>query len=318
MPKTRIRGSVTTLAVLLVAMTALAGAQFPTPQALAQETALRVNVAIWISDQGTAELCVDLRDRAMRETRQCPERRQLTIARAPEGRWLRSGDLQIGPEVSIYARANLSEGRLRYGLGVRTEGVARGLRAADWSIDLDTTAVNQWITSSMVTVRLPAAPHPELWPPESGIVPGAHRLEEGKPAPDFLLPALGEDEDTLVSLSSARSGGERLTLIVFWSSWAPFVDETLSVLAELAAREDDVFVIGVNVYEVEQDTAEDFIERHGTLLLHLVDESGSVARHYRVDGLPEIFVIDAEGVYRGVIRGAAPLTRILGVITGVE
>ena len=53
-------------------------------------------------------------------------------------------------------------------------------------------------------------------------------------------------------------------------------------------------------------------------LLHLSDVDGSVARHYRVDGLPELFLLDSRGVYRGVIRGAAPLAEILAAIRAIE
>lgn len=306
------------IVLLIGATAALVGSLASLAQAQAQEASLRVNVAIWVSDQGTAEFCVDLHDPAAGSTRQCPERHRLTFAQAPQGRWLRSNDLAIAPEVSIYARANLSGSQLRYGLGVRVEGVARGLRARDWVFDLNTAGTNRWITSSIVGLSLPVAPHPELWPLASGMVPGAHRLEVGEPAPDFLLPVLGGSDESLVSLSSVREGADRLTLIMFWASWAPFVDETLSVLAELDEREDDVLIIGVNVYETEAGAAENFVQRTGSNLLHLVDSSGAVAQHYRVDGLPELYVIDSDGVYVGVIRGAAPLAQILNVVGVAE
>ena len=34
--------------------------------------------------------------------------------------------------------------------------------------------------------------------------------------------------------------------------------------------------------------------------------------------LPEIFLLDANGVYRAVIRGAAPLDEILAVLSIIE
>ncbi|MYB20940.1 MAG: TlpA family protein disulfide reductase [Chloroflexi bacterium] len=306
------------IALLIGISAALFGALVPLAPARGQETSLRVNVAIWVSDQGTAEFCVELHDTTAGSTRQCPDRRRLTLSQAPQGRWLRSNDLSIAPEVSIYARANLSGSQLRYGLGVRVEGIARGLRAHDWVVNLETAEPNRWITSSTIRLSLPVAPHPELWPPVSGMVPGAHRLEVGEPAPDFLLPALGDSDESLVSLSSVREDADQLTLIMFWASWAPFVDETLSVLAELAEREDDVLIIGVNVYETEAGAAEDFVHRTGSNLLHLVDSNGAVAQHYRVDGLPELYVIDSDGIYVGVIRGAAPLAQILNVVGVAE
>lgn len=306
------------LGISLLAFAAIAGLLTSADSALAQSSSLRVNVAIWVSAEGQAELCVDLRDARAGQTRQCPDRRRFTFARAPEGRWLRSAALHIAPEVSIYARARRSGSLLDFGLGVTIEGETRGLRSQTWQLEWDAIQPNRWVTSSTLPLRLPVAPHPELWPVHTGMVAGAHRLEVGRSAPGFLLPVLNSPSDTLVSLSRARSGGAELTLIVFWSSWAPFVGETLDVLSDLAAGRDDVLVIGINVYEVDEGAGEAFARNYGTDLLHLVDTTGEVAQHYRVDGVPELFVLDERGVYRGVIRGAAPLTQILSALTTVE
>lgn len=306
------------LGILLLALAAIFGALTSTDSAAAQSSTLRVNMAIRVSAEGHAELCVDLSDARAGQTRQCPDRRRFTFARAPEGRWLRSAALHIAPEVSIYARARRSGDLLDFGLGVTIEGETRGLRSQTWQLEWDAIQPNRWVTSSTLPLRLPVSPHPELWPAQSGVVAGAHRLEVGKPAPEFLLPVLGGPSDTVVSLSRARSGDEQLTLIVFWSSWAPFVGETLNVLSDLAARQGDILVIGVNVYEVDAGAGAAFASNYGADLLHLVDMSGQVAQHYRVDGVPELFVIDEHGIYRGVIRGAAPLTQILSALTTVE
>lgn len=306
------------LGIALIALAAIVGALMSADSAQAQSPSLQVNMAIWISAEGHAELCVELRDSRAGQTRQCPDRRRFTFARAPEGRWLRSAALHIAPEVSIYARARRSGNLLHYGLGVTIEGETRALSSRTWRLDWNAATPDRWVTSPALTLHLPVAPHPELWPVHSGISAGAHRLEVGESAPGFLLPALGGPSDTLVSLDGARSSRERLTLIVFWSSWAPFVGETLDVLSDLAARHDSILVIGVNVYEVDDDAGEAFARNHGTDLLQLVDTTGEVAQHYRVDGLPELFVIDEYGIYRGVIRGAAPLTQILHALATME
>ena len=283
-----------------------------------QESSLRANIAAWRSEDGVLEFCVDFRDNVAGETRQCPDLRRLTLSRAPQNRWLRSRAIDVAPEVSVWVRIRRVGNQLDLGLGVSNEGRARGLRASSWMLHLETLPTARWVQTSTVTLRLPAAPHPELWPPVLGIVAGAARLEMGKVAPQFKLPVLNSEDDAVLSLSDIRTGDEKLTLIVFWASWAPFVGETLAVLGDLAAREDKVLVLGINVYEVSDGAAEEFVENYGTDLLHLVDTDGSVAQHYRVDGVPELFVIDSDGIYRGVIRGAAPLTEILSAIYGVE
>ncbi len=284
----------------------------------AQRSSLLANVTTLKSETGVLELCLELSSRGAAETTLCPERRLLRFERAPEARWLRTRALDIAPEVAVWIRARRLGSTLQLGLGVAIEGVARGVRASSWMLDWNAASVAEWERTTSVTLNLPMAPHPELWPPAAGMVAGAHRLETGKPAPEFSLPVLGGEADTLITLSQARQAGQQLTLIVFWASWAPYVGQTLSVLGDLAAREDDVLVIGINVYEGSDGAGASFSRTYGSDLLHLVDADGTVAQHYRVDGLPELFVIDSDGIYRGVIRGAAPLTEILTAIYGVE
>lgn len=317
MPRTqrpRWISAITLLGVLAVLVVAV----HPGSEASAQNRSLRVNLHVLRTANGAAEFCINLRDRAAGDTRQCPGSRRLTVARAPEQRWVRSQSIFIAPEVSVWVRARRVGTRIDFGLGLSIEGVARGLRANDWTSEWNALPLDAWLLTSFLPLRLPVAPHPELWPPEAGLAAGARRLEVGKAAPEFSLPALGDASSKLVSLAAARSEGETLTLIVFWSSWAPFVGETLTVLGDLDARHNDIAVIGVNVYEVTADAGVDFAQTYGVDLLHLVDPSGSVAQHYRVDGLPELFVLDGDGVYRGVIRGAAPMAEILFAIYGVE
>ncbi|MDE2746558.1 MAG: TlpA disulfide reductase family protein [Chloroflexota bacterium] len=284
----------------------------------AQNASLSVSLATWKSTAGTIELCIDLRDAAVGETRQCPQRRLLTFTRTGENRWLRSRSIAVAPEVELWVRARRVGQRLDLGLGVSIEGARRGLRARSWSLDWPATPVDQWQETSAISLQLPVAPHHELWDAPPGIAVGARRLQMGTAAPEFRLPELGGENDTLRSLSSTRSAGHRITVIVFWASWAPFVGETLTVLSNLAEHEEDVFVLGVNVYEVREGAGQVFAQEHANNLLHLSDVDGSVARHYRVDGLPELFLLDARGVYRGVVRGAAPLAEILAAIQGIE
>ncbi len=308
-------------ATALLALAAVVGALallLSHSTASAQRSSLAANVTTLKSESGIVELCLELRHQSAGDTRQCPERRLLRFASAPEGRWLRSSSLDIAPEVAVWIRARRLGGTLELGLGVAIEGAARGVRASSWSLHWDSAATGVWERTTSITLKLPVGPHPELWPLQPGMAIGVHRLEVGKPAPQFSLPVLGDPANRLITLSQARAGREQLTLIVFWASWAPFVGETLSVLGDLAAREDDVLVIGVNVYEIAEGAGESFVTNYGSDLLHLADTAGHVARHYRVDGVPELFVIDSDGVYRGVIRGAAPLTEILSAIYGVE
>ena len=313
------------LVLPLIIAAAMLAAISPAESVNAQERSLRVNMAIWIPDASNAELCIDLRDSLDRQTRRCPDANRLNVPRAPEGRWLRSADLQIAPEVAIYARARRSGELVDFGLGVVIEGEARGIRGRTWRLEWGAAAPNRWTLSSTITLRLPVAPFPELWSLSSGIAAGAPRLELGRAAPDFALPALTPDSDadtssgdSLIPLFGVRADGEQITVIVFWSSWAPRAGETLRTVSDLAARDGDLRALGVNVYEIEEGAGQAFAREHGGGILHLADATGEVARHYRVDGVPELFVLDADGVYRGVVRGAAPLSRILALIAAAR
>ncbi len=315
----RWRMAASSVLLAISAAACLLTAAFVLPSsASAQDASLRVSVAAWKMDTGVFELCFDLHDTATGTTRLCPDLRVLNVAAATEHRWFRSRGLDIAPEVSVWVRARRVGERLDFGLGVREDGRSRGVRARSWSVDWQQQAVNRWLRTSSVALTLQASPYPRLWVTEAGLVNGAQRLEVDQLAPEFVLPRLGRDPESLISLSEAREGSEPFTLLMFWSSWAPYAVETLTELQEIAAQSAEVRAVTVNVYEVGDGAAEQFVREHGLRMLHLVDEDGAVARHYRVDGVPELYVIDWRGVYRGVIRGAAPLQAILASDYGVE
>jgi cytochrome c biogenesis protein CcmG/thiol:disulfide interchange protein DsbE len=76
------------------------------------------------------------------------------------------------------------------------------------------------------------------------------------------------------------------------------------------AREHDILVVGLN-YKDETRDALLWLERFGDpYLMSLVDKEGQVGIDYGVYGVPESFVIDAEGVIRRKVIG--PVTRNSG------
>ena len=72
----------------------------------------------------------------------------------------------------------------------------------------------------------------------------------------------------------------------------------LSLLAlPLAAQDnlgDDVVLVGMDIWDAEGD-AREFLEQYGVTYAVGHDSSGEVAIDYGVSGVPETFVIDAEG-----------------------
>ena len=284
-----------TLVALAAIGFVLVGAALPRSPANAQDPSLRVGVATWKTSDGIIELCIDLRDDARGDARICPDLRELNVAAVSEHRWFRSRAVEIGPGASLWVRARRIGDRLDFGLGIRSDGRSRGLRAATWSFDWRQRLANRWQRSSSIVLPLSVAPYSRLFATSAGMLSDAPQLELGQPAPEFALPLLGGEPETLISLFDARSGGARHTLLVFWASWAPHADETLAMLSELESKSADVRVVAINVYEPSQRDAQQSARDHGARILHLIDETGSVARHYRVDGLPEIYVLDRSG-----------------------
>ena len=295
------------LAVLAAAAPA-AGAQTP------DGSAVEVRAVVRLQAGDVAELCLDLRDPAQGEMRLCPNRRFLNVANARDGQWLRSHSVSIEPEMSLWVRARRDGGLLDLGIGTTLEGESRGLRRSTWRWNWSEAVTDRWTRTSAVELELLAPTHPELWEPSPGIALNTQRLQINQPAPNFSLLPLDGSSDDLVSLNAARSRADGATLIVFWSSWAPYATDTLSVLTGLTSTDPDILVIGVNVYDSSANTARRMASAYGSGLLHLVDHEGVVAEHYRIDGVPEIFVLDEDGVYREVIRGSAPITEIRAAI----
>ena len=295
-------------AITLIALTALG--DWPDASAQPDDRSLTTQVAARRGTDGTIEFCVDLG--AARE-RVCPQRRRLTFANAPDGTWLTSEWFFIAPETSLRIRARRLGERLEFGLQLNADGTRETLLPRRRFLTWQRTPIGQWQRSSTVALRLPAPPHWEL--NGGGVALWAARLTLDRPAPEFRLPSFN-DRGRLVALSELRAPG-RATIIAFWASWAPYAEETLSTLESLASQR-RLTLIAINVYETPREAEAALRDRPATATIHLHDASGDVARHYRVDGLPEIFLLDANGIYRAVIRGAAPLDEITAALDALE
>ena len=106
----------------------------------------------------------------------------------------------------------------------------------------------------------------------------------------------------VVSLSEYRG---RPVLVNFWASWCFECIEEHRVLVEAKERYGGRFAIVGVLY---QDTVEDarrFLARYGDGgWPNLVDDSSSAAIDFGVSGVPESFLIDAQGIVRFAQRGA--------------
>jgi peroxiredoxin len=113
-----------------------------------------------------------------------------------------------------------------------------------------------------------------------------------------------------------------VVLVNFWATWCPpCLAEIPDIEAAYRERAADGFVVlGVNGQE-PRETVQPFVEAQGITYPILLDEQGTVAREYRVIGMPMSLLVDREGVIQARHVGylsAAQLDRLLADIDSQE
>ncbi len=121
-----------------------------------------------------------------------------------------------------------------------------------------------------------------------------------RPAPAFTLTTFDSKE---MSLESLRG---KVVVINFWASWCPPCKDEAPVLERgwRKYQDEGVVVLGVDTWDDEGD-ARAFLEEHGITYPNGTSEE-PLATEYGIMGLPETFVIDAEGVV--IRRWIGPVT----------
>lgn len=114
-----------------------------------------------------------------------------------------------------------------------------------------------------------------------------------KPAPDFRGVVLGDPQRQL-ALSDMKG---RAWLLNVWASWCGACRDEHPVLLDFARR-GGVPLIGLN-YKDQPDDARAWLRQFGNPYADSVtDPQGRIGLDYGVYGVPETFVIDAQGVIR--------------------
>ena len=124
----------------------------------------------------------------------------------------------------------------------------------------------------------------------------------GKPVPEFILPAQAPDGAGF-GVADIRAAG-RPMLVNFFASWCvPCVIEHPQLMA--LSRE-GLPIWGI-AYKDRSEAAAGFLERRGNPFERVArDAPGQVAIDWGVYGVPESYLIDAQGLIRW--RYAGPLT----------
>ncbi|SDY82597.1 cytochrome c biogenesis protein CcmG, thiol:disulfide interchange protein DsbE [Citreimonas salinaria] len=112
----------------------------------------------------------------------------------------------------------------------------------------------------------------------------------GRAVPEFDLPPIEGRDD---GLSSAGLQGE-VSIVNVWASWCVPCRVEMPLLVELAAQ-GTVPIHGIN-YKDAPDAALAFLDETGDPYTRIgADRSGRTSIDWGVYGLPETFVIDAQG-----------------------
>jgi cytochrome c biogenesis protein CcmG, thiol:disulfide interchange protein DsbE len=132
-------------------------------------------------------------------------------------------------------------------------------------------------------------------------VGGAIVLNNPKPVDDFVLTPLDGGEP--VSLSDYRG---KTVVINFWATWCqPCIREIPILMQANRQLGDDVVLIGLNTLD-DKDAAVAMMAEFGMNYPNLNDNDrtdGSVAVEFGVVGVPETYIINAEGELVAFRRG---------------
>ena len=123
-----------------------------------------------------------------------------------------------------------------------------------------------------------------------------------KPAPSFELPRLLAQGEVL----APRQLAGRVWLLNVWASWCVSCRAEHELLKEIA-RDRQVEIVGLN-YKDKRVDARAWLDQLGNPYTAIaVDTEGAVGIDWGVYGVPETFVIDAQGLIR--YKHIGPLDR---------
>ena len=125
-----------------------------------------------------------------------------------------------------------------------------------------------------------------------------------RPAPRFVLPGVDGRAGSTVRLAELRG---HVVVVNFWASWCTECRTEQSALNQTWQRFRDagVVVVGVNFQDAAGD-ARQYVATSGGTYPVVVDTDSSTALAYGLRGVPETYVVDAQG--RLVDRFIGPVT----------
>jgi len=132
-----------------------------------------------------------------------------------------------------------------------------------------------------------------------GAVEALGNLEDGQPAPDFILSDLSTNS---VTLSAYR--GKKVVLMDFWATWCGPCRLEMVGLQDLA---DKYATNGLEILSMNQrepaDQVRHFIESRKYSFHVVLDQDALVGDHYGVQAIPTLVLVDKKGVVRWLRTG---------------
>jgi DsbE subfamily thiol:disulfide oxidoreductase len=125
---------------------------------------------------------------------------------------------------------------------------------------------------------------------ESSLFRISGRVQPGQMAPDFTLTLLDGSRLALADLQG------QVVLVNFWATWCEPCEDELPDLQRLweAYRDEGVMVVGI-AEQPESAEVEEMTSRLGVTYPLGLDPENLVAFEYGITGVPETFLVDAEG-----------------------
>lgn len=132
------------------------------------------------------------------------------------------------------------------------------------------------------------------------------------PAPDFTITTF---DGSPFRLSEQRG---RVVIINFWASWCIPCRAEAPVLQAVweRYRERGVVVVGVAYLDSDSDSRA-FIEEFGLTYPNGPDLRTEISQAYRVQGVPETFIVDQQGNIAHFIYGAVNETQLNAMLDGL-
>jgi len=119
------------------------------------------------------------------------------------------------------------------------------------------------------------------------------RMEIGKTAPDFVL----QDASGKVWKLSSLKG--KVVFVNFWATWCkPCRDEMGSMESLNKVMADKPFQMLSIVFNDDLDMAKSFAQRLGATFPVLANPGQELTQAYMITGVPETFLIDADGILK--------------------